>query len=65
MNYDWFFFFCFVLAAVFGDPHIVTFDELEYTFNGKGEFVLVRADTAKHKLDIQVGWKYLKNFESI
>ena len=24
-----------------GDPHIVTLDGLKYTFNGKGEFVLV------------------------
>jgi hypothetical protein len=38
---------------VFGDPHIITFDDLEYTFNGKGEFVLLHADTAKHKLDVQ------------
>lgn len=42
-----------LLAAVFGDPHIHTFDGLEYTFNGRGEFVLVRADTLKHKLDVQ------------
>lgn len=26
---------------------------MEYTFNGKGEFVLVHADSNKHKLDIQ------------
>ncbi|XP_046394346.1 protein mesh isoform X1 [Ischnura elegans] len=41
------------VATVFGDPHIVTFDNLQYTFNGKGEFVLVHADTEKNKLDIQ------------
>lgn len=41
------------VAAVFGDPHIVTFDDLAYTFNGKGEFVLVRVDTQKDKLDVQ------------
>ena len=29
-------------ATVFGDPHVYTFDGLPYTFNGKGEFVLVR-----------------------
>eukprot|EP00096_Caligus_rogercresseyi_P016873 TRINITY_DN996_c0_g2_i3.p1 TRINITY_DN996_c0_g2~~TRINITY_DN996_c0_g2_i3.p1 ORF type:complete len:1255 (-),score=221.80 TRINITY_DN996_c0_g2_i3:184-3948(-) len=40
-------------ATVFGDPHIYTFDGLEYTFNGKGEFVLVRADTPRVKLDVQ------------
>ncbi|XP_058804487.1 protein mesh isoform X2 [Phymastichus coffea] len=41
------------IGAVFGDPHIATFDGLEYTFNGKGEFVLVRVDDLKDKLDIQ------------
>ncbi|XP_059481831.1 protein mesh isoform X2 [Neocloeon triangulifer] len=41
------------VAAVFGDPHIVTFDDLEYTFNGKGEFVLVHADSERQKLDVQ------------
>ncbi|XP_033329084.2 sushi domain containing 2 mesh isoform X1 [Megalopta genalis] len=41
------------VATVFGDPHIVTFDNLEYTFNGKGEFVLARVDHTKDKLDVQ------------
>lgn len=40
-------------ATIFGDPHFITFDDVEYTFNGKGEFVLVHADTDKHKLDVQ------------
>ena len=40
-------------ATVFGDPHVYTFDHLPYTFNGKGEFVLVRADSPKVKLDVQ------------
>lgn len=40
-------------ATVFGDPHFVTFDGLEYTFNGKGEFVLLRADTPKQNLNVQ------------
>ncbi|XP_032663680.1 protein mesh isoform X1 [Odontomachus brunneus] len=41
------------VATVFGDPHIVTFDGLEYTFNGKGEFVLLRVNHIKDKLDVQ------------
>ena len=41
------------IATVFGDPHLYTFDGLEYTFNGKGEFVLVRADTPRVKIDVQ------------
>ncbi|XP_034937613.1 protein mesh isoform X2 [Chelonus insularis] len=49
------------VAAVFGDPHIVTFDNLAYTFNGKGEFVLVRVDDEKDKLDIQGRFEQVGN----
>lgn len=31
------------ISSVFGDPHFVTFDGLEYTFNGVGEFVLLKS----------------------
>jgi len=41
------------LATVFGDPHVITFDDLEYTFNGKGEFVLVHVESEKYKFDVQ------------
>lgn len=41
------------VASIFGDPHIVTFDGLEYTFNGMGEFVLVRAKNGAEELDVQ------------
>ncbi|XP_049791789.1 protein mesh isoform X2 [Schistocerca nitens] len=41
------------IGTVFGDPHFITFDNVEYTFNGKGEFVLVRVDTEKLRLDVQ------------
>ncbi|KAJ8035351.1 Sushi domain-containing protein 2 [Holothuria leucospilota] len=30
-----------VTAITFGDPHIITFDNANYTFNGKGEFTLI------------------------
>ena len=40
-------------ATVFGDPHLYTFDGMPYTFNGKGEFVFVRADSPRVKLDVQ------------
>lgn len=43
----------YVLATVFGDPHIITFDKLEYTFNGKGEYVLVHVNSTKAKFDVQ------------
>lgn len=41
------------VAGVFGDPHIITFDDLHYTFNGKGEFALVRANSKNARLDVQ------------
>jgi hypothetical protein len=47
------------IGAVFGDPHVATFDGLEYTFNGKGEFVLVRVDDVKDKLDVQARFEQL------
>ena len=31
----------FYAATVIGDPHIITLDGLKYTFNGKGEFLLI------------------------
>ena len=44
----------FLTATVFGDPHVYTFDHTDYTFNGLGEYVLVRADSPRVKLDVQV-----------
>jgi len=52
-NDDWFMIIFLCAAAVFGDPHIITFDDYEYTFNGKGEFVLVHVDSQKLSLDVQ------------
>lgn len=31
-------------ACVYGDPHIVTLDGLKYTFNGKGEYILIATE---------------------
>lgn len=36
-----------VIAAAFGDPHIRTFDDVTYTYNGKGEFILLKVDSGK------------------
>jgi sushi domain-containing protein 2 len=41
------------VASIFGDPHIVTFDNLQYTFNGMGEFVLVRGAAGPETIDVQ------------
>ncbi|KAJ3640697.1 hypothetical protein Zmor_027242 [Zophobas morio] len=35
------------IAGVYGNLHIITFDDLEYTFTGKGEFVLVRSSSVE------------------
>lgn len=40
------------VAAVFGDPHISTFDNKRYTFNGLGDFVLVRR-TIMNPIEVQ------------
>ena len=33
----------FLLAWTFGDPHITTLDNANFTFNGLGDFLLVQA----------------------
>ncbi|XP_020763006.2 sushi domain-containing protein 2 [Odocoileus virginianus] len=40
------------LASAFGDPHFVTFDGTNFTFNGRGEYVLLEA--ALTDLQVQV-----------
>ena len=37
------------IGSVYGDPHFITFDRFNYTFNGKGEYTLVRVDNTVHK----------------
>lgn len=39
---------------IYGEPHIVTFDGLKYTFPGKGYYVLVMNENPQNKLMIQV-----------
>lgn len=41
------------IGSVFGDPHVVTFDGLEYTFNGVGEFVLLKSVGTRDHVEIQ------------
>ncbi|XP_060531406.1 protein mesh isoform X2 [Cylas formicarius] len=41
------------VAGVYGDPHIVTFDDVDYTFNGLGEFVLVKSRVRLDNIEVQ------------
>ncbi|XP_055381254.1 protein mesh isoform X2 [Condylostylus longicornis] len=49
------------VAAVFGDPHFVTFDNLPYTFNGMGEFVLARGNDGREKFEVQGRFERVAN----
>ncbi|XP_018331597.1 protein mesh isoform X2 [Agrilus planipennis] len=49
------------IGGVYGDPHFITYDNLQYTFNGKGEFVLSRVNTQRNKMDIQVRFEQMQN----
>lgn len=37
----------------FGDPHITTLDGKEYTFNGWGEYTLIKIRTSNVNFDLQ------------
>lgn len=58
-----------VVGSVYGDPHMITFNKNNYTFNGKGEYVLVHTDDAKVKFDVQARFEQvprrLRNYPSI
>lgn len=41
---SYFFFFLLKTASAFGDPHFLTFDGLNFTFKGQGEYTLVESD---------------------
>ena len=38
------------IGSVYGDPHIITFDGFNYTFNGKGEYALLHVDNEIRKM---------------
>ena len=41
-----------VSAQAAGDPHIVTLDGLNYTFNGEGDFVLLQDTNGTVKVHV-------------
>jgi hypothetical protein len=46
--------FFFRPAGGTGDPHFVTLDGLEYSYNGLGEFVLLRAEELDFEIQVQI-----------
>uniref|UniRef100_A0A915IXE0 AMOP domain-containing protein n=1 Tax=Romanomermis culicivorax TaxID=13658 RepID=A0A915IXE0_ROMCU len=42
------------LATAYGHGHFITFDNLKYTFNGRGHFVLTSFKTPSQNLNIQI-----------
>ncbi|XP_046806151.1 protein mesh [Lucilia cuprina] len=49
------------VAGVFGDPHFITFDGTQYTFNGLGEFVLSRSVDADQRFEVQGRFEQMPN----
>jgi hypothetical protein len=50
------------IGSVYGDPHFITYDGANFTFNGKGEFTLTHVDTPVHKLDVQARFEQVSCF---
>jgi hypothetical protein len=47
------------MAVAYGDPHLITFDGKDYTFNGKGEFTLFRSK--RHNFRLQARFEQPPN----
>jgi hypothetical protein len=52
-----------LVAATFGDPHIITLDGVQYTINGKGEYSILNIDPSRFTL--QGRMEQLKDTNSI
>ena len=51
------------LATGFGDPHMITLDGVQYTFNGYGEYHILQI--AGHEFDLQGRMQPLGNEDEI
>ncbi|XP_055339847.1 protein mesh-like [Paramacrobiotus metropolitanus] len=40
-------------AIIFGDPHVITFDNIHYGFHGKGDYVLLKSDLRQFLINVQ------------
>lgn len=49
------------VAGIFGDPHFITFDGTQYTFNGLGEFVLSRSVASDQRFEVQGRFEQVPN----
>jgi len=45
-----------IVAIMWGDPHIQTLDKLEYTFNGLGEYFMVKSDSLELQARTARAW---------
>lgn len=46
-------FFIYLKGTSWGDPHFVTLDKKEFTFNGLGEYELIHLDTSGKEFALQ------------
>ncbi|XP_071842234.1 sushi domain-containing protein 2-like isoform X2 [Apostichopus japonicus] len=50
------------IATIFGDPHVITFDGLEYTFNGKGEYILMQTLDALTEFELHARFEQVVDY---
>lgn len=49
------------IASAFGDPHFLTFDGLNFTFNGLGEYTLLESDLTSLRVQGRTQQAHLPN----
>lgn len=51
-------------AAVYGDPHFLTWENVEYTFNGNGEYWLIKTTENTDNIKLQARMERMKVTDS-